>query len=109
MGGHNASDDYDEGAGGATNLSLRAAEQGDQKSGDHGAVNSSLGTEAGGDGKCHRQRQRDQADRDSGHQVVRKLVEVIAAQTEDRLRKPTLFKDSTFHGCHYVKKLGVCR
>jgi hypothetical protein len=48
-----------------------------------GAINSRLWRHAGGDGKGHGQRQRDQADGYAGDEVGQKLVAIIIAQQAD--------------------------
>ena len=67
MRGHNAGDYDHKGTGWATDLGRRAAERGDEKARDHGAVNAGLRRESRGDGKRHGQRQRHQPHGDSGH------------------------------------------
>lgn len=95
--GDDAGNDYDERAGGSADLRFRAAEGGDEESGDDGAVDAGLRREAGGDGKRHGQRKCDEADRDSGDQVQQEFVAIAVAQAEDRLRKPIVTEESTHH------------
>ena len=70
---HNAGDDDNEGTGRAADLGARAAERGDEESGDDSGVEAGLRRDAGGDGEGHGQRQRDQTHRYTGNEVVRKL------------------------------------
>ena len=63
-----------------------------RETGYDGAVNTRLRCEAGGDGKCHSQRQSDQPHGDASHQIVRTLLQAVVAQTEDRLGQPLVRK-----------------
>ena len=90
--GDDTRDDDDKSSGRAADLGRRSSEQRDQKARDDRAVDSGLGRKPGGDRECHRQWQRYEADRDSGHQVVQEFVQVVIAQAEDGLREPALVK-----------------
>lgn len=92
-----AGDYNDEGSGGPADLSLRSAEGRDEESGDDRAINAGLRREAGGNGEGHGQRQGYEADRDAGDYIEKKFVAVIAAETEDGLRKPIVVQESTRH------------
>ena len=92
-----AGHDDDEGASWSANLSFGAAQRGDQKAGDDGAVNAGLRRESGGNRKGHSQGQRHQSHGDAGDQIVDKFVGAVVAQTEDRLRKPTLVNENNRH------------
>ena len=80
----------DESAGGSANLSLRSAECGDQKAGDHRAVNAGLRRESRCDGEGHGQRQGHQADRDSSDDIFQKLVQTVFAQADNGLGQPAV-------------------
>jgi hypothetical protein len=83
--------DYDhERTGGAANLGFRSAQGGDQKASDDSAVDARLRCESGGDGERHGQRQRHQADGNSGDDVVQEFVPVIVPQAEDGLGQPAV-------------------
>ena len=90
MHGDDPRDHDDESAGGSANLSLRSAQRGDQKAGDHGAVDAGLGRESRCDGKGHGQRQSHQPDRDSCDDVFQKLVQTVVTETNDGLGQPTV-------------------
>ena len=79
-----AVDDDDEGAGRAADLHARAAERGDDEAGDDGREDAGFRRDTGGDGKRHRERQRDDADGDAGHRVggERRAVVVLEAVEE---------------------------
>ena len=64
--------------------------QRDQKARDHGAINSGLRRETRCNRKCHRQRQRHQADGDSGNHIAAEFVEVVIAKAKNRLRQPAV-------------------
>ena len=68
--GDDAGDHDDERAGGAADLDARSAERRDEEAGDDRAVDAGLRREARGDGECHRERQRDEADRDPGDEIL---------------------------------------
>ena len=95
--GDDPRDHDDERAGRAADLSLGSAEGGDQESGDHRAVDAGLRRESRGDGKCHREWKGDEADCDAGDQVKQELVAVVVPQADDRLRKPAVVQESTYH------------
>ena len=92
VGRDDAGDDDDERAGRAADLEARAAERRDEEAGDDRAVQAGLRRHAGRDGERHRQRQRDQADRDAGDQVVTKLLQRVRAKSVDGFGSPV------FHG-----------
>ena len=73
-----------------SDLRLRSAQQGNQKSGNHGAVDARLRRQAGSNGEGHGQRQRDQTDRDAGNDVMQKFCEAVFAQAQNRLRQPAV-------------------
>ena len=91
--GDDAGDDDDEGAGGSADLSPRAAEGRDQKSGDDGGVDSGLRSDAGGDGEGHGQRQSDEADGDAGDEIPPEFAQVVVAQANYRLRQPAVVRE----------------
>ena len=78
----------DESAGGPANLGLRSAQCGDQKAGDHRAVDARLRRESGCNGESHGQRQGHQPDRDPGDDIFQKFAEAVFAQADDRLGQP---------------------
>src|SRR5260370_644018 len=80
--GDNAGNDYDECAGRPADLRFGAAESGHDESSDDGAIDSGLWGHAGGDGKGHGQRQRDQADGYSRNEVGQKFVAIVIAQQD---------------------------
>jgi hypothetical protein len=86
-----------EGARRAADLRLRPTQRGDQKARNNRTVDTGLRREPRGDGKGHRERESDEADCDSGNQVEQKLVAIVVAQTEYRLRKPSFFEKGTRH------------
>ena len=69
-----AVDDDDERAGRAADLHARAAERGDEESGDDGGLEAAVRRYAAGDGERDRQWQRDDADDDAGGEIVRELL-----------------------------------
>jgi hypothetical protein len=101
--------DY-EGAGGSANLGFRAAEGGDQKSRDHRAVDTCLRSKSRCDSEGHGQRQCDQANRDSGDDVLQKLAQAVFAETDNRLGQPAfvqLWGNGGPHIHHYARR-GPC-
>ena len=82
--------------GGPANLSFRSAQGGDQKAGDHGAVDARLRRQSGGDGESHGQRQGNQSDGDSGYDIFKNLLKTVFAQADDTTwaasGRPTLGK-----------------
>ncbi len=91
----NSGDNDDERASGAADLSTRSAQRRNQEPGHHGCVKTSLRWYAGRNGEGHCQGQRDQADRQSCDQILRKLPERVAAQTLNGARKPLAAKTSS--------------
>ncbi len=83
--GDDAGDDDDECAGGSADLGARAAQGGDEKTGDDGGVESGLRRDSRGDAKGHGERQRDQADGDAGKKVVQEHLPAVLAQRQDQL------------------------
>ena len=67
---HDPGDHDDERARRPTDLGAGATQRGDDEPGDDGAVDAVLRRNARGDRERHRQRQRDEADRHPGHQIV---------------------------------------
>ena len=67
----------DEGAGGAADLSLRAAQRGDQEARDDGAVEAGLRRHSGGDGEGHGQRQGYESYGDAGDEVAQEGAGVV--------------------------------
>ncbi len=86
--GDNAGNDYDECAGRPADLRFGAAESGHDESSDDGAIDSGLWGHAGGDGKGHGQRQRDQADGYSRNEVGQKFVAIVIAQQDYGFGQP---------------------
>ena len=81
-------DDHDERPGRAADLVLGPAERRDDEAGDDRAVDARLRGEPGGDRERHRQRQRDEADRHAGDQVVDEQAAGVRPQRDDRRREP---------------------
>jgi hypothetical protein len=82
---HDAGNDDNEGAGGATDLCARTAERGDQKASDNGRIQTGLRRDAGGDSKSHCQGQCDEANCDSCEQIVQEHRRRVASERQDRL------------------------
>src|SRR5579864_4053743 len=85
------------GPGRPADLGLRTSQQRDQKSGHDRTVDSRLRRQSRRNRERHGQRKSYQPHRDPGNQVSSKFVQVVVAKTEDRLRKPTFFQESTRH------------
>ena len=75
----NTGDDHDESAGGAADLHLGAAQQGNQKAAHNGGVDAGLRCHAGGDPEGHCHRQSHSSDRQSGDQVGDKVFTGITS------------------------------
>ena len=87
---HDAVDDDDEGARRPADLHLRAAERRDQEAGDDGGEDALFGLDAAGDRERHRQRQRDDADRQAGADVGGEALSVVAGEGVDEARAESL-------------------
>ncbi len=95
--GDDGRDHYHKGPGRAADLGPGASQQRNEEAGHDGAVNAGLRREAGGDGKRHGQRQRDQPNRDARDGVVRELGKGVVPKTKYGLRKPALYRESSSH------------
>ena len=76
--GDRRGDEHDEGAGRTADLEAAAAQQRDQEAADDGRVEPALRRDARGDGDRHRQRQRDDGDRQPGNGVGAQMLEPVA-------------------------------
>ena len=86
VGGDDAIDDGNEGAGGAADLHPRAAQGEDEEPGDDGGPDAGRGRHATGDGKRHGERQRQHAHGGASREVGEELPAVIAVQRLDEAR-----------------------
>ncbi len=91
--GDDAIDDGDEGAGRATDLHARSAEERNDEAGDDGSPDACSGRNAGGDREGHGERQGEHADRDSRGQILAELRPVVGWQAVQQLRV-----EGDFHG-----------
>ena len=80
-----AGDDDDERSGRPADLRSRAAQRGDEKTGDDGGVEAGLRSDSGGDAEGHGERQGHQADGDAGQKIVQKHLCGVLAQRHDQL------------------------
>jgi hypothetical protein len=86
--GDEAGDDDDEGRRRAADLMPAAAEGGDQEAGHHGGDQPPVGLDAGTDRNCHRQRQRQDRNRDARQRVLAEAAwRITLAQRDDKLRR----------------------
>src|ERR1700676_869396 len=90
-------DHHYEGAGRSADLRFRSAEGRNQEASGDCPRNPRLRREPRGDGEGHGQRKGNQTDGDSGDQVEKEFVTGVVAETEDRLRKPAVVKESNSH------------
>ena len=84
--GADAGDDDDKGASGAAHLDFGAAQRGDEEAANDGGVDAGLRGDAGGDGEGDGERQGDEADGDSGDQVLHEGGGVIGAERLEDFR-----------------------
>ncbi len=85
---------HDKRARGSANLASRPAQRGDDEPRHHGAVQAGFRLKPGRDGERHRQRQRHQAHRHTGGQVMEEQIPVVIPQAEDRLRREVTQRDA---------------
>ena len=85
---HDRGDEHDEGARRAADLHAAAAEQRHDETADDRRVEAALRTDAGGNRDRHRQRQRDDRDRQAGERIRAQVRQPVAlAKDRDELRR----------------------
>ncbi len=81
---------HDECARRSADLNARSAQRGDQKSRDHGRIDSSLRSDAARNAKSHRQRQRHYPYRHAGDQILKKNLPGVLPQAKHQLGQPAI-------------------